>query len=280
MSQLEFPPRAPQTYDLRSQALDETYSVQVAFPLSALPGAKGRFAGQQPGPPPLFLMLDGEFGFPVGANVSRMMQMNGDLPPHFVAAISYKSQDPGYAMRRRMRDLTPIKAKLPPPFEDLEQGRGPEFEDFILMNVLPTLLERANAGLGRRYLSGGSMGGLLAANMLLDHPDAFDGYGMTSPYLSFGESVTLAKARTAMPAGDGRRVFLSYGALEPLEPHFPSMATDVTAFADLLVAGSYLPCTHEFSGEVHHSVGAASISRGLRVLVGGASADGAQVKLN
>ncbi|MCR9248717.1 MAG: alpha/beta hydrolase-fold protein [bacterium] len=104
--------------------------------------------------------------------------------------------------------------------EDLDRlptggGSGP-FLDFLAREVIPFVGERYGAS-GRRMLVGQSMGGLLAAEALVDRPQLFDDYLIVSPSLWWGGEVLAQRAAGAFAAGDrtGKRVFVTLGKEHP-----------------------------------------------------------------
>jgi len=107
--------------------------------------------------------------------------------------------------------------------EDLERlptgGGSAPFIAFLERELQPYVDERYRTD-GSRTLIGQSMGGLLAAEILIDHPHLFDSYVIASASLWWGGESLISRAAAGLRAhgATGKRVFVTLGQ-EPPKMH-------------------------------------------------------------
>jgi uncharacterized protein len=123
---------------------------------------------------------------------------DGDMADHF---------------RLRRLDYTP-SARLP---ADPPSGGAGEFLEFLRQEAIPFVEGRYRADPGDRGVWGHSLGGLFAAYALLNSPDTFQRYLMSSPSLAWDDGLLVqAAANFASTRGPVRaRVYSAFGAEEP-----------------------------------------------------------------
>lgn len=180
------------------------------------------------------------------------------------------------AIAPRLKDLTPssdpevvrqIGRSIGLSPESSGSGGAAAFLECVAKEMLPAIESRYRVDDRRRALFGHSLGGLFAVYVLFHQPELFNSYLITSPALDWDHEVIwtfeqeFAKARKDLPA----RVFLTGGSLDE---QYTAMARRLD---DLFRSRKYdrLVWHYEvFPGETHASVGALSLSRGIRWLYG------------
>jgi uncharacterized protein len=115
--------------------------------------------------------------------------------------------------RLRRLDYTPSAR---PPADPPSGGAG-AFLEFLREEAIPFIEARYRADRGDRGIWGHSLGGLFAAYALLNSPDTFQRYLMSSPSLAWDDRLLVQEAAsfasTARPIR--ARVYSAFGAEEP-----------------------------------------------------------------
>lgn len=116
----------------------------------------------------------------------------------------------------RYRDFTHASGD-PEDLEHLPTGGGSEaFIAFVERELQPYVAEHYRTN-GRATIIGQSMGGLLAAEVLVDRPALFDDYVIVSPSLWWDRESLVRRAAAGLRARDlsGKRVFVALGREDP-----------------------------------------------------------------
>jgi uncharacterized protein len=220
---------------------------------------------------PVIYVLDGNGMFPLVAQIASSMVTFGAPPAVLVVSIGYPA-DPTRAetlknrLAWRTRDLTPPPAAA----QAGQTGGAAQFLAFIQQDLKPFVASRYLVDVSDQTLVGHSFGGLFAAWTLLNAPDAFNRYVLSSPSLFWNDNATIRQAETfaGRPTGPAR-VFVSVGELETKEQSGgQDMIGVAKAFAEALqrrkAAGVGLDVTLQvFPGERHISVVPGAFMRGL-----------------
>ena len=196
-------------YVLRSAALGHDVQVVVSPPAGPLASA-GRKV-------PTVYALDDGYG--IAGPMARMMTWAVSIAPAYVVSIGYPPGPPGH----RDDDLLFRPVTLN---GVTSGGRAGAFERFLVEELRPFLAARYPMDTAKDILFGHSFGGLFAAHLLADRPDAFAGYVIASPSL-WAEPELLPRLKAAAPAGGGRHVFVTVGDAE--EPRMVDGAAAVAA---------------------------------------------------
>jgi ferri-bacillibactin esterase len=277
---------ATEVHSLRSEEIGQDFEIRVAHPIPRAP---------RPGMPgaaeedfPVLYVLDGDLFFATAVEMSRIMQLFGEMPPMVVVGIGY-----GDAIAQgelRNRDLTPCRdpsfeamgAKQVPDHEfllpeDRRYGGATMFRTFLTDSVRPLVASLFPLRAGSETIFGSSLGGLFALHTLLTEPETFDRYIMASPAIWWSSEMLfeVERAQSALCVALESKVFMGVGALEegtgmPWLDAFKSV-TNVRKMSERLAmrADSTLKLTtHVFDDETHTSVIAAVLTRGLRAVVG------------
>ncbi|HEY0437131.1 MAG TPA: alpha/beta hydrolase-fold protein [Phenylobacterium sp.] len=236
----ENPPLAPGYTRLvvHSERIGRDFAVSVNAPTAKvfLPGQKL----------PAIYALDNGYGVagPQGALLSNTSAME----PAIVVSVGYLPGQAGF----RNTDL--LHNKLTQNGSTIGGG-GAAFEAFLLEDLKPFIEAKYPADPARSVLFGHSFGGLFAANVFADRPDAFFGYIIGSAS-AWADPTLIARVAAAAPKAHGRRIYLSVGEKESAAK--PGGGTQMTdGYDGLLKALKGQPGvilkTQLYKGETHLS---------------------------
>lgn len=194
----ETPPVLPgfSQFVLHSDRIGRDFWVTVNAPSTVLflPGQKL----------PVIYALDGGYGIagPQGSLLSGAEAM----APAIVVSVGYRT---GEALNRNT-DL--LHNKLTQDGHTIGGG-GAAFEAFLLEDLRPFIEAKFPADPARAILFGHSFGGLFAANVFADKPDAFAGYVIGSAS-AWADPALISRVAAAAPKATGQRIYLSVGEKE------------------------------------------------------------------
>lgn len=178
----------------------KTYVIQVSAPIDPLPeGVKA----------PVIYVTDGNWYFGIATDIVRMHLLGGAMEPAYVVAIGYPDPATKSVVANREMDLVHNKTFAP---TGPMGGGGAAFLDFLTDELRPMIEARFPVEPGRSVLAGQSLGGLFAANVLLQKPDSFSGYLIGSP--SVWADRALLPLAGGFTGGKGQRVFIGVGGGE------------------------------------------------------------------
>lgn len=237
VSQAPYSPAGAQQFVLQSQKLGRSFLVVITPPTSPLvPGMKAPGANEKL---PTVYALDGGYG--VAGPLAQMLSLSGVTTPAYVVSISYP---PGAGRRDTDLLFRPVT----------EGGRtygggGAAFLAFLTDELQPFLEARFPLDPQRAVLFGHSFGGLFAANVLAEAPEAFSGYVIASASVWRDPGLPQRLAAKAPTAGP-RRVLVAAGDREE-----PRMLAGTRQIAEALNAkGSNLSVeSRVFEGGNHLS---------------------------
>lgn len=257
-----------EVYRVRAATIDQEYRISVAPPRGYADGG---------GPYPVLYVLDADIGFGTVVEGYRMLSLDRQLHEILIVGIGYPVEDLTETLVARTRDLTPTIAagKLR---ELSEQGLGNNaasfiggagaFLDFIRGELMPFITDRYRSDPSDVGIAGASFGGLFATWCLFSQPAVFGRLIAVSPSLGWDDGVIFrleqerARRSRELPA----KLFLSVGRDES-----PEMLRNARRLAARLRRRRYegLELTVlTMAGEIHRSVWAPAMLRGLRVLYG------------
>jgi predicted alpha/beta superfamily hydrolase len=234
---------------LRSEAIGQTFLVQVARALRPPSTEKT----------PVIYAVDGMLSFGLLTSATRAMPGEGLFEPSYVVAIGYPEEDTAKTTQLRLRDLMHRSALHRS--GQKQGGGGGAFEKFLLEEVKPLIESRYPVDPKRSILLGFSVGGLFTANVLANHPESFSGYVIGSPSVHYDDAIAGA-IRKIGERGQGRRVFIGVGELEP------EMIPRADELQRAFDGSKFLMSRKTFAGETHTSVIGALASHGLRFVLG------------
>lgn len=188
---------------------------------------------------PAIYALDAGYG--IAGPIAQMMTGVGILSPTYVVSVGYPEGQSSW----QRTDLL----HRPATEGGVTYGGGAEkFKAFLTQELRPFLEAKYPLDPAKAILFGHSFGGLFAANVLAESPEAFNGYIIASPSVWIDPQV-LAKLAGA-PKGSGHCVFIAAGDQEE-----PRMLEGVSKLAAILTASpsGFQVEKRVFTGEDHIS---------------------------
>jgi predicted alpha/beta superfamily hydrolase len=259
------PPPGYRRLVVHSDRIGRDFAVTVNTPgaIAFLPGQKL----------PAIYALDS--GLDVAGPQGTLLSNTSAMEPAIIVSVGYL---PGQAGWRNI-DLFHNKATL----DGTTFGAGgAAFEAFLLEDLKPFIEARYPADPARSVLFGHSAGGLFAANVFADKPDAFYGYIIGSA-AAWADPILVARVAAAAPRAHGRRIYLAVGEKEGAgKPGGGTTMTD--GYNGLLRALKGQPGVilkaQIYKGETHASYYSRLVSDGFpHVLPPGAPLGGYQARL-
>jgi predicted alpha/beta superfamily hydrolase len=157
---------------------------------------------------PVIYALDSGYG--IAGPQGLLLGATGAMAPAIIVSVGYRS---GQTIWRNT-DLTHVKfaAQGGPPgvAPMMVGGGGAAFEAFLQEDLKPFIEAKYPADPKRSFLFGHSLGGLFAANVFADNPDAYAGYIMGSAS-AWADANVVARVAAAAPKAHGVRVYLTVG---------------------------------------------------------------------
>ncbi len=155
---------------------------------------------------PVVYLLDGDAHFHSVTGIIQQLSTNGNsvLPEMIVVGITNTD---------RMRDLTPTPTKTGIPLNNLSintSGGGELFTQFIEKELIPHI-DSFYPTAPYRLLIGHSLGGLMAVNTLIHHPDLFNAYLAIDPSMWWDDKKLLKQTEQELSNKkfNGKSLFLA-----------------------------------------------------------------------
>jgi predicted alpha/beta superfamily hydrolase len=184
---------------------------------------------------PAIYALDGGYG--IAGPIAQMMAGVGTMSPAYVVSVGYGEGQVNWRRTDLLyRSVTADGVTY--------GGGGAKFQAFLTEELRPFLEAKYPLDPTKAILFGHSFGGLFAANVLAENPEAFDGYVIASPSVWI-DSQVVAKLANAVK-GNEHRVFVAVGGEED-----PKMLAGASQVAATLVAApsSFKVEKRVFAGE-------------------------------
>jgi uncharacterized protein len=251
-------------HTLSSALTQSDYHIYVALPASYALGDTTTY--------PVVYLLDGNFVFAMMVQASRMMRiLSEEVREAVFVGIGYPVESYNDVLVRRFMDQTPTRVELSEEQfanvlgQPVRTGGGQTFLRALSDEIIPFVEASYRVG-PERMLVGFSLSSMFGAYVLFHEPQLFESYLIGSPSLwwddelTFGYEERYASSNESLPA----RVFISVGSREG------ALTTSVQRLAATLTQRRYPDLeltTHVFEDESHFSVVAATLARGLRVLL-------------
>jgi len=188
---------------------------------------------------PAIYALDSGYG--IAGPMAKMMVGVATMSPAYVVSVGYVEGQVNW----RRTDLLYRSATAD---GVTYGGGGARFLAFLTEELRPFLEAKYPLDPTKAILFGHSFGGLFAANVLAESPEAFDGYVIASPSVWIDPQVLVKLASAAK--GNGRRVFVAVGERE--EPRMLDGASQLAAMA-IAAPSSFKVDRRVFAGEGHIS---------------------------
>ena len=246
----------------------KTYRLYVSLPVDYNPENSLRY--------PVLYILDAKYSYPIISSVHELLEYSGDMGKTIIVAIGDEDLSSTTWHMGRTADYTPsndpvadreIAGGANIELSKVHSGGAKAFLETIRRDIIP-FIEKKYKTTNERGIAGHSLGGLFAGYCLLNSPDLFQKYGVSSPSLFWNnnEIVESEKLFALKHKKLNGKVFISVGSREP-EVMYPSINSFVSSLKEHNYEG--LSVTYQlFENETHASVMAVSISRMLRVLYG------------
>ena len=154
---------------------------------------------------PAVYALDGGYGMAGPQGV--MLSQSSAMEPSIIVSVGYL---PG---QTTLRNTDLMHSRTTTPDGVAMGGGGAAFEAFLLDELKPFIEAKYPADPKRSVLFGHSAGGLFAANVFADKPDAFYGYIIGSAS-AWADPTLFARVSAAAARAHGQHVYLSVGEME------------------------------------------------------------------
>jgi predicted alpha/beta superfamily hydrolase len=261
---------------LPSTMVDQEFKIYVALPFDYQTAADSY---------PVLYISDANWIFGTVTEIIRSLQLFQEVPQMVIVGIGYPVNDFRDTQGLRVRDLTPTKndawieglAKLTQQdFKTSGSGGADNFLKFIRDELKPFIKANYRINSEDSSILGHSFGGLFGLYALLQSPNTFNRYVLSSPSIWWNPEAAFAwEENLASEYSDlSAKVFISAGTLEevmpvPVRGGPAKFVTNMQAMATRLQNRGYKSLTltqHVFEDETHVSVSPGAISKGLRVV--------------
>ena len=261
---------------LPSTIVDQEFRIYVALPLDY------QTAGDSY---PVLYISDANWIFGSVTENVRLLQLFREIPQMVIVGIGYPVNDFRKTQGLRVRDLTPTRndawidglLKLTQAdFTTDGSGGADNFLKFIREELKPFIEANYRINSEDNSILGHSFGGLFALYALLQAPNTFNRYIISSPSIWWDpEAVFAYEENLAREHSDlSAKIFISAGTLEeampvPVRGGQAKFITNMQAMVTRLQNRGYKSLTltqHVFEDESHVSGAPGAISRGLRVV--------------
>lgn len=279
---MDFPPVTIPHTEIRSFSsaiIDQEFRIYIALPHNYR-ASNNSF--------PVLYLSDANGIFGLVTETVRFLQLFQEVPEMVIVGIGYPVEDFLDTLGLRVRDLTPTKddewieaySNMVPGSLAIDGSGGAyNFLKFIKEELRPFIEANYRIDSKDSAILGHSFGGLFGLYTLLNAPNTFNRYIISSPSIwwdpeaVFAYEENFAKMHSDLPAN----VFLSAGSIEesmqiPIRVVQARFVTRMQAMAGKLQSRGYenLSLTsHVFEDESHISGAPGAISRGLRVVFDG-----------
>jgi len=283
-------------FDIRSDAVSETYRIFVGKPASVQSGEKY----------PVIYVLDGNFLFASLHGMHSGMTITGELPQAFVISVGYDTPTLPTVSAKRTRDFSPTDGgpyrAMAPADPRFQFGGAAAFLKFLNDELKPAIENHYPINPDNSSIIGTSFGGLFCSWLLLSRPEIFQRYILCSPSIWWHNEMIWdwEKQYAAAHQNLAATVFVTAGGFETVERTkqqlsavsraggpmketadkmaaiyeqngWPRMAEITPEFTDRLNSRHYPGldiCCHNMPDETHMSVWPGGITRGLRYVFG------------
>lgn len=198
-------------HTIHAAQLNRDYQVYVSLPAAYAPG----------GPQlPVVFVTDADYAFPlVRAIAARVGGHSKAIGPFVLVGLSYAMGDT--ATYSRNRDYTPTPRSGEAGESDMP-GRAPRageaenYRRFLAADVLPQIARRYRVDWSRSVFVGHSYGSLLGTHILLQSPEMFSRYVLSSPSLWYDRKVMFTREKDYAATHKNMKadVFFAVGGLE------------------------------------------------------------------
>lgn len=257
-------------FDIKSKITGRTYRIYISKPV--VPPPASGYA--------VLYLFDADPNFATAASQAMLASAFEGAKPVVVVGIGYPNVLAAGTLRNW--DLTPSKpdaaTKSHAPGTVDDYGGGDAFYKFMVEELQPTVKQLVPVDPSQQSLMGYSLGGLLAAHILLTHPEAYKNFIISSPSIWWNNKELLKDVpRFAQRVSAGEvspRILVTSAELEQSATSRSAglkMVDNAREFADQLksIKGSpgYSVAYVVFQGESHNAGMPAATSRGISFIL-------------
>jgi predicted alpha/beta superfamily hydrolase len=236
---------------LASSSTRYEYHIHIALPAGYAGGDKTY---------PTLYVLDPHLTFGMSAEITRLLAFGQELPQLICVGIGFTGPEKDIESYQ-VRDYVP-KAQVDEP----RSGGAENFLRFIREDLIPFVDAEYRVDPKDKCFLGYSLAGLFGLYTLFHHPDTFQRYLISSPWMDpddlqvFSFETEYATTHSDLTA----QVFIGAGSLE-----LEFVVANIQKLEKALQNRNYPNLrleTYMFEGETHLSVVPQSISRGLKIV--------------
>lgn len=220
---------------------------------------------------PVLYVLDAYYSFPMISSMHKLLDFSQEIKDVIIVAIGDKDQSTPAWFKNRMIDYTPsndlnvdeeVATGLGLEISEVTTGGASKFLQCLRQDIVPYIDNHYKTSKDRG-ITGHSVGGLFAAYCLLNASDLFNHFGINSASLFWNNNEMISAVKNSL-VGRDKRVFLSYGSLEP-EVIISCTNLFIDALKQYKIKDSFI-IIKVFEEETHTSVIGASMSKTLKIL--------------
>lgn len=210
------------TFDLLDPFKDRSYPIFVKYPVNYDPLRAY----------PVIYMTDGGYLFPTLAGALGIPMLAGKINNSFLVAVSW--QNDLSTRESRILDYTHSVDETWRP----QTGGAQDYLSFLQNSVIPTIEKKYRIDVTSKTYVGNSLGGLFGGYVLMEAPDTFNNYVLSSPSFWFKKDSLLKRANKFDSKKAEANVYISVGRLETPEAGetVHNMVEVAKRFHDILAA--------------------------------------------
>lgn len=232
-----------ETHTITSSVMGEQRKIMISLPASYAKNKDKKY--------PVLYVLDGGSHFHQTTGITNWLSESTSLIPELIVV--------GIPNTNRGRDFSPT------PMENGKPQGAEKFMGFFEKELLP-YIDKHYRTAPYRVLTGHSMGGMFALNVLATKPEIFDAFILMSPWLLTQDPATsvltkaikFIKSKTQLP----KYIYVTLGEEPDLRPSFD----ELTKALENNTAQKLVWKSKVIQGATHMSVVGASVNEGLQAI--------------
>ncbi len=185
-----------------SESIDDTFYVYLKLPKEY--DSKISY--------PVIYLMDGDITFTMAYSIVRYLQYDGEVPDVIIVGVGYGSLINGSSQNMRTRDYSISK------IDGIHNSGGAhEFYNFFTKALIPSLEDKYNVDRSNRVIFGHSLSGLFGLYALIENPNYFSGFILSSPYTANDIDFILRRITNDGFNKFDSKLFISFGEYEESE---------------------------------------------------------------
>jgi len=182
-----------------SESIDDTFYVYLKLPKEY--DSKISY--------PVIYLMDGDITFTMAYSIVRYLQYDGEVPDVIIVGVGYGSLINGSSQNMRTRDYSISK------IDGIHNSGGAhEFYNFFTKALIPSLEGKYNVDRSNRVIFGHSLSGLFGLYALIENPNYFSGFILSSPYTANDIDFILRRITNDGFNKFDSKLFISFGEYE------------------------------------------------------------------